>query len=1184
MNSSVSLLTLRFRSALWLCHRVEARLRRVSLRTAVALAILFLLSVLSSSHGGETWAACTLVVLSRSHSSKRSFKLAVMGAAALLLLISLHCCLATDIPASDWPAVWSVHHVASILIRYFSAPWHWLFQTVLPPSLAVGLAEWIAVAGIAVALTVLLRRLARPKVLGRSEPLGWTILLFTFGIAIAAALSNIGAHAVATNSFFCQLGIVPFWIALVAYGVQRFRNPPRSRREPASIVWKPLRLVVLLSPWDEELAGRLEAISPWLKAARAEDFSPCVEDYVYAPRDPRNMLSVEQLRNVLLCLACRRYDFLVVSCALAEPPALAAVETEDNLVLTAACYRERREGKPLPRGSRGRMLRLLPAAAGVAVVERGDLGSLGLGHIEAHGAELSVGGGWAWRHSKPTFSAGEERLFSHQPDGRKLIFVLPIFMAVGGVERNTIEMLRRLQDRFAFVLITTERLSLAQGSLHHQLRGLCEAVFDLGEVALPEQHLELLQCLAASYGPSLIWICNGSPWLVQNAQGLRKLFARIPIVDQEVYDTEVGWIQHFDNPGIRSFDRFIAINSPIQRTLMEKYKIDADRIDLIYPAIDADCFEKPQWSDAQREAGREKLGVPAGVRLFAQVGRLTAQKRPLDFLELARQAQEAGLDDHFLLVGDGELAGVCEGYVAAHRLANVHRLRYCQDVSQLFPLLSGLIVMSQYEGLPIVFLEALAMGVPALATDVGEIRRVLEEYGAGQVLDGTGGGPRIFEEFLAWREALERFRHNAREAAPLVRQRFSTENAATCYQRCWQNAWQQKLQEDFGGDDEPLRRRSLAAQSPRRKWAPISVVIPTYNRGPLLIQTLQSCLAHAGGVELELVVVDDGSRDETPRLLREFAAVHENLVWRSIPNGGPGQARNVGASLARHDLILFLGDDIQPQNDEFFRGHAELHAADPHPALAVLGKVVWPDWPESEVNSVMEHIQGVGGEQFGYADMAPYNYFDFCFFYTCNISVKKSIVPDWKSEGFSRAFTAAAYEDVEFAYRMTQRYTKDFRILYTPVPVGTHQHAYSVEGFMKRQFAAGMMAKVFVDLHPEVETRVGAKSIVQALRTPPAAPDDLLLADYISIVEGLKSWARIVEKQHRLGARHWHNDLLRGIFELCYAQGMISAWHGSQNNFALAYRNALDHFLNRLQRAIQNEALGYLPSPIQANL
>ena len=125
--------------------------------------------------------------------------------------------------------------------------------------------------------------------------------------------------------------------------------------------------------------------------------------------------------------------------------------------------------------------------------------------------------------------------------------------------------------------------------------------------------------------------------------------------------------------------------------------------------------------------------------------------------------------------------------------------------------------------------------------------------------------------------------------------------------------------------------------------ASISVVIPTYNRCSRLLSTLERCRRNSEGLDIEFVVIDDGSTDETARKLEELSKSMSNLVWRTTPNGGPGRARNLGASLACKDVLLFMGDDIQPESPDFFRVHAQLHVQSPSDNLAVLADDVGLD-------------------------------------------------------------------------------------------------------------------------------------------------------------------------------------------------------------------------------------------------
>ncbi len=88
----------------------------------------------------------------------------------------------------------------------------------------------------------------------------------------------------------------------------------------------------------------------------------------------------------------------------------------------------------------------------------------------------------------------------------------------------------------------------------------------------------------------------------------------------------------------------------------------------------------------------------------------------------------------------------------------------------------------------------------------------------------------------------------------------------------------------------------------------VSVVIPVYNAGPLLRLTLDSVLAQTG-VTVEVILIDDGSTDETPRIFREYG---DRISAWTIPNsGGPSIPRNEGVARAEADLIAFFdADDI----------------------------------------------------------------------------------------------------------------------------------------------------------------------------------------------------------------------------------------------------------------------------------
>ncbi|MCU1275214.1 MAG: hypothetical protein JWO48_2645 [Bryobacterales bacterium] len=356
----------------------------------------------------------------------------------------------------------------------------------------------------------------------------------------------------------------------------------------------------------------------------------------------------------------------------------------------------------------------------------------------------------------------------------------------------------------------------------------------------------------------------------------------------------------------------------------------------------------------------------------------------------------------------------------------------------------------------------------------------------------------------------------------------------------------------------PPRRISVSGP------APLSVLIPTRNRGEMLGRMLDACQRHAAGCEVEFVIVDDGSTDGTPELLRGMAASRFNLRWQSLPPGGPGRARNLAASLARHDVLLFLGDDILPANHKFFRTHATRHSEHPEHDFAVLGKLDWPEDADFPMNFTMRRIHE-DGSQFAFSRLSPRAFVSWQFFYTSNLSVKKALVRDWMRDGFDTGFPGAALEDVELAYRLWQS-PQGIRIYYDPESLGLHYHPYTLSSFLDRQYFVGRSLRRMLELHPELVDEYGARRVDAALRQPRQNRGSERLCEATAAIEALKASARALEVRNQLGSEDWHGIFLSALFELCLHDGYASAWPVTEVNLAAARTVILDRFLFRVQK------------------
>ncbi|MBU0474938.1 MAG: glycosyltransferase [Bacteroidetes bacterium] len=98
----------------------------------------------------------------------------------------------------------------------------------------------------------------------------------------------------------------------------------------------------------------------------------------------------------------------------------------------------------------------------------------------------------------------------------------------------------------------------------------------------------------------------------------------------------------------------------------------------------------------------------------------------------------------------------------------------------------------------------------------------------------------------------------------------------------------------------------------------ISIIIPTFNREKYLQVAINSVLNQTIN-NWELLIVDDGSEDDTLSLVKKYINQHTNIRYFFHKNRGAAYAMNVGMESCKGDFITFLGSD-----DEYLPNHLEL--------------------------------------------------------------------------------------------------------------------------------------------------------------------------------------------------------------------------------------------------------------------
>ncbi|MFQ5532351.1 MAG: GT4 family glycosyltransferase PelF [Candidatus Methylomirabilales bacterium] len=165
--------------------------------------------------------------------------------------------------------------------------------------------------------------------------------------------------------------------------------------------------------------------------------------------------------------------------------------------------------------------------------------------------------------------------------------------------------------------------------------------------------------------------------------------------------------------------RIVALTEGQRRELLALGIGDPDRTVAIPPGLELAPFLR---CEEQRGHLRRDMALPPDALLVGIVGRLVPIKGHRTFLRAARLVAAALPSASFLVVGDGELRPQLEADASNLGLQDrVRFLGWCHDLPRIYADLDCLALSSQNEGVPVCLLEAMAAGVPVVATSVGGV-------------------------------------------------------------------------------------------------------------------------------------------------------------------------------------------------------------------------------------------------------------------------------------------------------------------------------------------------------------------------------------------------------------------------------------------------------------------------------
>ena len=319
-----------------------------------------------------------------------------------------------------------------------------------------------------------------------------------------------------------------------------------------------------------------------------------------------------------------------------------------------------------------------------------------------------------------------ERLRAVAPSSRPRLSSSPLRVlfvsnpsAVSGAESSTVELIEALARRE----VESAALVAFEGDFTDRLRSAGCRVYCQDRDFLSDD-IESWNTVADAvrdFHPDLLHYCGRSgrtPLQVAAGMGLPLVFhGHVPF--PEPYRDAIGWA-----------NKYVAVSTSAADA-MRAAGLHSDSIVVVPNGIQAASYTGLR---EKRQLFRQEFGLSETAFVAITLSRFSPEKRLNDVIEAVSLARRDGADVELLMAGEGNSDRTTVGQITARiqelKLASVVRLPgQVTDIRPILGLADAMVICSTYEGLPMAALEAMATGIPLIATEAGGLADLVGEVG-----------------------------------------------------------------------------------------------------------------------------------------------------------------------------------------------------------------------------------------------------------------------------------------------------------------------------------------------------------------------------------------------------------------------------------------------------------------------